>query len=43
MYEISQKFGIKLRKLYTKNRMEEGREPREGQVIYLKVKKPRKA
>ena len=43
MYEISQKFGIKLRKLYTKNRMEEGREPREGQVIYLKTKKPRKA
>ena len=43
MYEISQKFGIKLRKLYTKNRMEEGREPREGQVIYLKTKKPRRA
>ena len=42
MYEISQKFGIKLRKLYTKNRMEEGREPREGQVIYLKTKKPRR-
>ena len=42
MYEISQKLGIKLRKLYTKNRMEEGREPREGQIIYLKTKKPRK-
>lgn len=42
MYDIAQKFGIKLRKLYTKNRMEEGREPKEGQKIYLQSKKPRR-
>lgn len=42
MYNIAQKFGIKLRKLYTKNRMEEGKEPKEGQIIYLQSKKPRK-
>lgn len=42
MYDIAQKFGIKLRKLYTKNRMEEGQEPREGQKIYLQSKKPRR-
>ncbi|MDO4763013.1 MAG: glucosaminidase domain-containing protein [Flavobacteriaceae bacterium] len=42
MYDIAQKFGIKLRKLYTKNRMEEGREPVEGQKIYLQSKKPRR-
>lgn len=41
MYDIAQKFGIKLRKLYTKNRMSEGEEPKIGQVIYLQYKKPR--
>lgn len=43
MYDIAQKFGIKLRKLYTNNRTEEGREPKEGQIIYLQSKKPRKS
>ena len=41
MHDIAQKFGIKLKKLYSKNRMEAGQEPRAGQVIYLQSKKPR--
>lgn len=41
MYDIAQKFGIKLRKLYTKNRMNEGEEPTEGQKIYLQYTKKR--
>ena len=41
MHEISQKFGIKLSKLYSKNRMAYGEQPKSGQVIYLKDKKPR--
>lgn len=41
MHDISQKFGIKLNKLYSKNRMRSGEEPQVGQVIYLKNKKPR--
>lgn len=41
MYDIAQKFGIKLRKLYTKNRMEMGKEPKEGQKIYLIKNKKR--
>jgi len=41
MHDIAQKFGIKLKKLYSKNRMEAGEEPRAGQVIYLQSKKPR--
>ena len=41
MHSISQKFGIKLRKLYSKNRMDEGQEPQVGQLIYLNHKKPR--
>ena len=41
MHDIAQKFGIKLKKLYSKNRMEPGEEPRVGQVIYLQSKKPR--
>ena len=42
MYDISQKYGIKLKNLYLKNRMEEGQEPKEGQVLYLQNKKPRR-
>lgn len=42
MYDISQKYGIKLSYLYLKNRMEEGEEPKEGQIIYLQKRKPRK-
>lgn len=41
MHDISQKFGIKLNKLYSKNRMEEGTKPNAGQMIYLIDKKPR--
>lgn len=41
MYDIAQKFAIRLNKLYSKNRMEIGEEPTEGQLIYLQSKKPR--
>lgn len=41
MHDISQKFGIKLAQLYSKNRMEAGEEPNTGQLIYLQKKKPR--
>jgi len=41
MHDIAQKFGIKLKKLYSKNRMEIGQEPKVGQLIYLQSKKPR--
>lgn len=42
MHDISQKFGIKLKKLYAKNRMDFGQQPKAGQLIYLQSKKPRK-
>lgn len=42
MYGISQMYGIKLSHLYLKNRMEEGEEPREGDILYLQKKKPRR-
>jgi LysM repeat protein len=42
MYSISQKYGIKLRILYRKNRMEKGTQPLVGQKIWLRDKKPRK-
>lgn len=41
MHDISQKFAIKLRRLYRLNRMSEGQQPSPGQTIYLKSKKPR--
>lgn len=41
MYDISQKFAIKLSKLYRKNRMDEGQQPSVGQLIYLQSRKPR--
>ena len=41
MHDIAQKFGIKLHKLYAKNRMDEGQQPSAGQLIYLIDKKPR--
>jgi LysM repeat protein len=40
MYSISQLYGIKLRKLYRKNRMEPGQEPVVGQKIWLRKRKP---
>lgn len=42
MHDIAQKFGIKLKKLYSKNRMDYGQQPKTGQLIYLQSKKPRK-
>ncbi|MBB4806081.1 LysM repeat protein [Chryseobacterium defluvii] len=41
MHDIAQKFGIKLNKLYAKNRMDEGQKPSAGQLIYLIDKKPK--
>ena len=40
MYIISQKYGIKMRKLYEMNRMEEGTEPEAGRKIWLRSIKP---
>lgn len=39
MYLISQKYGIKLHKLYQKNQMEEEMEPKPGQKLWLRKKK----
>ncbi|MBR7068080.1 MAG: LysM peptidoglycan-binding domain-containing protein [Bacteroidales bacterium] len=39
MYQISQKYGIKLKSLYRLNAMDKGNEPEEGQLIYLRRKK----
>jgi len=40
MHSISQKYGVKLKKLYEYNRMPEGEEPAEGQVIWLRQVRP---
>ena len=40
MYLISQRFGIKLKKLYEMNRMVEGTEPEAGKKIWLRNIKP---
>jgi LysM repeat protein len=40
MYLISQKYGIKLKRLYEMNRMEEGTEPEPGRRIWLRSVKP---
>ncbi|MFP4023732.1 MAG: glucosaminidase domain-containing protein [Thiohalospira sp.] len=40
MYKISQMYGIKLKKLYEKNRMEVGTEPEPGQKLWLRKRKP---
>ncbi|HYG14575.1 MAG TPA: LysM peptidoglycan-binding domain-containing protein [Bacteroidia bacterium] len=39
MYSISQLYGIKLKHLYKKNRMEPGTEPATGQVVYMRRKR----
>ena len=39
MWQISQKYGIKLKKLYKRNEMEEGTEPKVGQLLYLRRNK----
>lgn len=41
MYEISQRYGIRLNQLYRRNRMDPGTEPRPGQKLYLQRRKPR--
>lgn len=38
--QISQRYGIRLRSLYKKNRMDKGTLPKVGQRIYLKKRKP---
>jgi LysM repeat protein len=40
LYAISQKYGVKLKKLYEFNRMTEGDEPVAGQEIWLRTMKP---
>jgi LysM repeat protein len=40
MYLISQKFGVKLKKLYEYNRMQEGEEPAVGQKLWLRGMRP---
>ncbi len=40
MYSISQLYGIKLNKLYKKNRMNPGQQPQVGQKIWLRSRKP---
>lgn len=42
MWEISQQYGIKLKKLYKKNRMEKGEEPKAGQKLSLRKRIARK-
>jgi hypothetical protein len=40
MYSVSQKYGVRLNKLYDYNRMPRGSEAEEGQVIWLRRVKP---
>jgi hypothetical protein len=42
MYSICQLYGMKLNKLYRKNRMEVGKEPETGQKMWLRKRKPEK-
>jgi len=42
MRYISQKYGLKLQPLLKRNRMKSGDEPAEGQIVYLRNKRPRK-
>lgn len=39
MRDISQLYGIKLKHLYRKNRMEQGSEPKEGEVLHMQKKR----
>lgn len=41
MHFIAQRYGIKQMPLYKRNRMKKGEEPKEGDIIYLRNKKPR--
>lgn len=42
MHDISQKYGVKLKKLYEYNNMTPGTQPKAGQVIYLRKAKPQR-
>jgi LysM repeat protein len=39
MYQISQSYGIKLKHLYKKNRMDQGSQPVVGEVLYMQKKR----
>jgi LysM repeat protein len=41
MHFISQRYGVKLKRLYRYNRMNPGEKPEPGSIIYLRKKKPR--
>ena len=41
MYDISQTYGVKLKWLYKRNRMEQGEEPEVGERIFLRGRRPR--
>lgn len=41
MHGIAQKFGVRVDKLYGRNEMHPGTQPKAGEVIYLKGRKPR--
>src|SRR5699024_7791906 len=40
MWSISQKYAIKLKKLYRKNRMEKGEQPKPGRVLWMRFVRP---
>lgn len=40
MWSISQRFGVKLKKLYKKNRMQPGTQPKPGRVLWLRHIRP---
>lgn len=42
MHYIAQRYGIRLKHLLKRNRMKEGEEMAEGQIVYLRNKRPRK-
>ena len=42
MHYIAQRYGLKLRPLLRRNRMDEGDQPAVGQIVYLNNKRPRK-
>jgi LysM repeat protein len=42
MHYIAQRYGLKLRPLLRRNRMSQGDEPAEGQIVYLRNKRPRR-
>jgi len=42
MHYIAQRYGLKLRPLLGRNRMNEGDEPAAGQIVYLRNKRPRR-